>query len=54
MRGTPTYLKRFWKDRSGAGTVEVVIILAAFGAVLVSGMIIEKGSIAHGIALICS
>ncbi len=32
MRGTATFLKRFWTDQSGATPAEVAIVIAIIGA----------------------
>ncbi len=39
MRGTASFLKRFWKDQGGGTLSDVVIVLAMVGAGLV-GIII--------------
>ncbi len=45
MRGTASFLKRFWADQSGATPPEVVIVLAIVGTLLVSTLILVEGSI---------
>ncbi len=45
MRKTATYLRRLWKDHSGATTFESVISLLIFGAVLTGVMILVEDSI---------
>ncbi len=45
MRGTVSFLHRFWEDQSGAIPSEVVIVLAIVGTCLVGTLILVEGSI---------
>ena len=47
MRGTARFLKRFWKDQSGATVSEVIVILAFVGTLLVGTLILVEGSISQ-------
>ena len=49
MRGTVSFLHRFWADQSGATPPEVVIVLAIAGTWLVGTLILVEGSIALAI-----
>ena len=42
MRGTTSFLKRFWKDQNGATAPEVAITIAIFGVLL--ARIVAKAS----------
>ncbi len=50
MRGTASFLKRFWADQSGATPPEVVIVLAIFGTWLVGTLILVEGSFSQAIS----
>ena len=46
---TASFLKRFWKDQSGATLSEIVIIVALIGVALAGAAILLSGSIAQAI-----
>ncbi len=43
MRGTASFLSRFWKNNSGASAPEVAIMIA-FAAVIVANIVIKANS----------
>ncbi len=43
MRGTASFLKRFWKDPGGATTLEIVIILAIIVVGLAGAVVLLDG-----------
>ncbi len=43
MRGTTSFLKRFWEDHSGATPQEVAITIAIFGVLLARTVIKASG-----------
>ncbi len=47
MRGTASFLNRFWKDQSGATVSEVIVILAIVGTLVVGTNILMEGSISQ-------
>ena len=47
MRGTASFLTRFWKDQSGAAPAEVIIIVTLIAVALVGASILVKSSISQ-------
>ena len=49
MRGTISFLNRFWGDQSGATLPEIVIVVTIIGVALVGTLILVEGSISLAI-----